>query len=447
MRQKSLFAAIAAAALAVMATAGMVTSGGLARTAAATEVRATAATAGSATAGCGKAPALASGTHTIQSSGQTRSYILELPANYDSSHPYRLIFGFHWVGGTAQDVDSGGSDGYIWSYYGLRAQANNSTIFVAPQGISNGWANTNGQDVTFVDDMLSQFEAGLCIDTTQVFAMGFSYGGAMTYALACARPAVFRAVAVYSGANLSGCSGGTQPVAYIGLHGVEDTTLPIADGRALRDTFVRNNGCTPQNPPEPAPGSLTHIVTTYSGCRSGYPVMWAAFDNGHTPDPVDGTYATSGVRTWTKAVTWTFFSQFQSTIPGGTPTPTPTPTSPTPTPAPTTTTPAPSGTCKVTDTINAWNTGLTSNITITNSSATAINGWSLVFTLPSGQTITSGWNATYSPSSGQVTARNMSYNAQLAPGASVTIGFQASHTGNTAPPASFTLNGTTCATA
>jgi poly(3-hydroxybutyrate) depolymerase len=277
------------AALLVAATVGLAARGGFGGTAAAADVRPAAATTG-----CGKAPALASGTHTIQSGGQTRSYILEVPGNYDSSHPYRLIFGFHWVGGTAQDVDSGGSSGFVWSYYGLRALANNSTIFVAPQGINNGWANSGGQDVTFVDDMLSQFKAGLCIDTTQVFAMGFSYGGAMTYALACARPAVFRAVAVYSGANLSGCNGGTQPVAYIGLHGVEDNVLPIADGRALRDTFVRNNGCTPQNPPEPAPGSLTHIVTAYSGCRPGYPVVWAAFDAGHTPAPVDGSSATSG---------------------------------------------------------------------------------------------------------------------------------------------------------
>ncbi|MFB9615218.1 poly(3-hydroxybutyrate) depolymerase, partial [Kutzneria kofuensis] len=64
------------------------------------------------TAGCGKAPTLASGTHTIQSSGQNRNYILRIPTNYDNNHPYRLIFGFHWVGGTANDVDSGGTDGY-----------------------------------------------------------------------------------------------------------------------------------------------------------------------------------------------------------------------------------------------------------------------------------------------------------------------------------------------
>ncbi|MFG6201588.1 cellulose binding domain-containing protein [Nonomuraea sp. JJY05] len=64
--------------------------------------------------------------------------------------------------------------------------------------------------------------------------------------------------------------------------------------------------------------------------------------------------------------------------------------------------------------------------------------------LPGGQAITSGWNATYSPTSGQVTARNVSYNAGIAPGASIGIGFQATHTGNTTKPASFTLNGAAC---
>ena len=77
-----------------------------------------------------------------------------------------------------------------------------ATIFVAPQGISNGWANSDGQDVTFIDDMIRLIEDDLCVDTTQLFAMGFSYGGGMSYAIACARPTVFRAVAVYSGAQL-----------------------------------------------------------------------------------------------------------------------------------------------------------------------------------------------------------------------------------------------------
>jgi cellulase/cellobiase CelA1 len=123
-----------------------------------------------------------------------------------------------------------------------------------------------------------------------------------------------------------------------------------------------------------------------------------------------------------------------------------TPTSPPPS---TTSSPPPQGggACRISDTINAWNTGLTSNITITNTGSTAINGWTLAFTLPGGQNITSGWNATYSPTSGAVTARNMSYNGALNPGGSTTIGFQATHTGNAAAPAAFTLNGAACTVA
>ncbi len=108
------------------------------------------------------------------------------------------------------------------------------------------------------------------------------------------------------------------------------------------------------------------------------------------------------------------------------------------------TTPGGNGTCRVTNSISSWNTGLTDNITITNTGSSAINGWSLRFNLASGQTITSGWNATYSPNSGQVTATNVSYNGALPPGGSTTIGFQANHTGNTAAPSGFTLNGTAC---
>lgn len=65
-----------------------------------------------ATAGGGKAPTLANGTRTIQSSGQNRSYILRIPDGYDRNRPYRLIFGFHWLNGSAQNVASAG-------YYGL----------------------------------------------------------------------------------------------------------------------------------------------------------------------------------------------------------------------------------------------------------------------------------------------------------------------------------------
>lgn len=243
MKHKPFLLSLVAALLLVLTAAGTSSGSGLGP---GTHAPAATTAAAAASAGCGRAPALTSGAHTIQSGGQNRSYLLRVPSGYDSNRPYRLVFGFHWRGGTAGDVDSGGTDGYNWSYYGLRRladAANNGTIFVAPQGNGNGWANPGGQDIAFVDALVGQIESGLCVDTTQLFAAGFSYGGAMSYALACSRATVFRAVAVYSGANLSGCNGGTQPIAYMGLHGLRDNVLPISAGRELRDTFVRANGC------------------------------------------------------------------------------------------------------------------------------------------------------------------------------------------------------------
>jgi poly(3-hydroxybutyrate) depolymerase len=269
------------------------------------------ATGATASAGCGKTPTLTSGAQKIGS----RNYMIRIPPNYDNKHPYPLVFGFHWNGGNMNDVDGGGTSGYTWSYYGLREQADNSTnqkmIFVAPDG-NGGWPNSGGQDLTFVDDMLKKFKEDLCVDTTRIFSMGFSYGGGMSFELACARASVFRAVAVYSGAQLSGCDGGKDPIAYIGFHSVSDGTCNYSGGESLRNKFVTNNPCTPQTPPKPGAGN-GHVCTDFQGCKAGYPIRWCAFDGGgHTPAPVDGQTSASGGgdKTWTKAEAWKFFTQF-----------------------------------------------------------------------------------------------------------------------------------------
>lgn len=100
--------------------------------------------------------------------------------------------------------------------------------------------------------------------------------------------------------------------------------------------------------------------------------------------------------------------------------------------------------CTVTSTTTSWGDGLVDNLTITNNGTTAIDGWSLQLTLGSGQAIVSGWGATFSPSTGTVTATDAGYNAVIPPGGSTTIGFQASHSGSTAAPTAFALNGASC---
>ncbi|MFF1546357.1 cellulose binding domain-containing protein [Streptomyces sp. NPDC058291] len=108
--------------------------------------------------------------------------------------------------------------------------------------------------------------------------------------------------------------------------------------------------------------------------------------------------------------------------------------------------PGGSTTCKVAYATNVWQGGFTADVTVTNTGSSAVSGWKVAFTLPSGQQITSGWGANVSPSSGAVTASNLAYNADIAAGGRVAFGFQGAYSGAFAKPSAFTLNGTACTT-
>jgi hypothetical protein len=299
-------------------------------------------TPGTPSAGCGKTSTLKfttvpgeSGTNvgtgqggyvTITSGGQSRGFAMRLPDNYDNSKPYWLIFGFHWNGGNSKEVDSGGSNGYEMAHFGLQKLSKNGAIFVAPDGLSAGWANSGGRDLTFVDDMVKLIEDNYCVDTAHLFANGFSYGGGMSYEIACARAKVFKAVAIYEGAQLSGCDGGNDPIAFWQMAGLTDTTCTLDMGKSLRDKFVKNNGCTaqtPPQPPQPPPYLATggHVCTNYAGCSTGHPLRWCVHQSGHGNAIVDGTSdlyntcatppkscSTSCPCSWVPTDVWSFFT-------------------------------------------------------------------------------------------------------------------------------------------
>ena len=54
------------------------------------------------------------------------------------------------------------------------------------------------------------------------------------------------------------------------------------------------------------------------------------------------------------------------------------------------------------------------------------------------------WNGTYTQSGEAVRVTNASYNATIAPGGTVTVGFTGTFTSNDTSPSAFTLNGTPC---
>jgi endoglucanase len=93
---------------------------------------------------------------------------------------------------------------------------------------------------------------------------------------------------------------------------------------------------------------------------------------------------------------------------------------------------------------NSWPGGFQAQVVLTNTGTSAIAPWSLTWTFPGDEQISSMWTASYTQSGEHVTATNESYNATIAPSASVTIGFTGTYTSSDASPTSFSVNGTAC---
>ncbi|MFY1620624.1 glycoside hydrolase family 9 protein [Micromonospora sp. WMMD736] len=96
----------------------------------------------------------------------------------------------------------------------------------------------------------------------------------------------------------------------------------------------------------------------------------------------------------------------------------------------------------------AWqgNTGFTAQLTIRNTGATAVDGWTARFAFTGDQRVREAWMAKVTQSGATVTAKNESYNAKIAPGGTVTFGFNATTNGGANPnPGLVTVNGNACA--
>jgi poly(3-hydroxybutyrate) depolymerase len=208
---------------------------------------------------------------------------VQLPSGYSSAKPYPVVFQFHPRGGSAEQA---------LNEYRISTGLPNA-IYVTPQGLTDsngsaGWPNTNGADIAFTKAMLSSVQDSYCVDNTRIFSVGFSYGGMMSFAVGCEMGDVFRAIAPMSGALYSdfNCSGTKHAVAMWGSHGLSDTTVPIADGRAARDKILKQNHCGTGTVPNAADASCVD----YQGCDAGYPVTWCEFAGTHMP-PSFGTTA------------------------------------------------------------------------------------------------------------------------------------------------------------
>ena len=94
--------------------------------------------------------------------------------------------------------------------------------------------------------------------------------------------------------------------------------------------------------------------------------------------------------------------------------------------------------------LGQWPDGFQGDVKITNTGTSTVNGWTLRWSFADGQQITQIWNATQTQTGAAVAVTNASWNASIAPSATVNPGFLASWTTTNVKPTSFTLNNTVC---
>jgi predicted esterase len=262
--------------------------------------------------------------------GMSREYIIDVPADYDPTHPYRLIFSWHQAYGsdTGNAIgqhpanDGPNFDAKNYSYFGLHREAmaaNQPAIFVAPGGIGNlPWDFT--RDLPLFDELLKLVDANLCIDDNRVFSTGFSFGAMMSYALSVTRQNKLRGVVAMAAANynLPGepMDSNAAPIAYMGTTGMSDGTCPWGSdtmgGKACNLIHAKDNGCTIGTITTTTAGSKKYVCYDFMGCKAGYPVKACTFDGPHTPSSVDDGSSTGddGLKAFIPPLAWKFIAQF-----------------------------------------------------------------------------------------------------------------------------------------
>jgi polyhydroxybutyrate depolymerase len=212
-------------------------------------------------AGCGMAPTGVCDQQGAPCTANGLDYFIDMPADYDETRPYPVVFQYHPLGGSAQGARN---------MYRVRPIFMDA-IYVSPAGSDNGFPNSGGVDEEMTRSIMETIEANLCVDRARYFATGFSYGGSMSYTAAFCIGDKFRAIAPMAGATISGASrcDPERPVAAWINHGDMDTALPIEMSIELRDELLEKNGCSDQTMPvDPSP------CVAYQGCQEGYPIIW-----------------------------------------------------------------------------------------------------------------------------------------------------------------------------
>ncbi len=233
----------------------------------------------------------------IQFGGTTRTYIVHVPAGYDKRKSYPLVMVYHGKGGTGSGIEQ---------KTGFDVIADAQGFFVAYRsGLDGDWKPTGANnDIDFTKVIIQNIEMKYSINSSHIYASGYSQGGNFAQILGCAMADWFAGFANVAGAmnaTVASQCFPARPIAAMFFHGTADPVVPYNGGATLSGSTVYSqqqtvefwaaaNDCpddsatTVQFADALSDGStVTGSLETWSGCAAGTSIRLYTIENGgHT---------------------------------------------------------------------------------------------------------------------------------------------------------------------
>lgn len=242
---------------------------------------------------------------SVQAMGQTRTFVLAVPKNYDAARKYPLIMVFH---------GDGGSGTVVRSQFPIDTESGYDAIVAYPN--SNGGASwdlytpeASNADDAFVSAIVTSLAARFSVDTTHVFGSGYSAGAFFIEQLACRRTGFFRGIAANSGGapsepidpaasywkpDYTKCAHQTGGVPALIFHGTADDIVATSSGDFSAQYWAYLDGC--DESPDHRIATSPSPCKKHAACPVDKPVIYCEIPNlGHV--------------IWSQAVktSWAFF--------------------------------------------------------------------------------------------------------------------------------------------
>ncbi len=232
-------------------------------------------------------PELSGQKETIEVGGTSRFYLLSTPPPPAGSTaiPRPVVVDFH-------GLDEGAGVHEATSLFGPLGQKD-GFVAVYPNGTGTPvhWdtaPSPSNPDLVYVNAMLDQLESTLCLDTSRIYATGFSDGAIMTSTLACTMADRFAAFAPVSGITLPSPCPLSRKIPILTFHGTADPVLYFNGGynsKALGPLF--NHSAPDSGAPTTSSTTTTTLPPNLNG--AGIPATvatWAKLQDCQ-PKPTD----------------------------------------------------------------------------------------------------------------------------------------------------------------